>query len=164
MTAPKSRPLTFLDQLASYIPGYGGYQDRASQRATNRAFRNAIALSLESLKPHLDALIRECTRREAHTEIHALDRALRHVESMTQRLRAAGVGTDAYFASGGHLPPAHENPLHEFDHALYAKLDTLKQRFEKPSLHHDFLAEVEADLKEIEAKLDERALLIRGPG
>ena len=52
--------------------------------------------------------------------------------------------------------------LHGFDLALFEKADSLVQRFDSADRGHDFLANIEADLREFENKLDERTNMLLG--
>lgn len=156
---PKNLP--WLDRLTAYIPGYGGYQDRANRRAADRALRDAIAGRLTVFKAQLERAIRECLDRNALTEINPLERILREVERVANRLHSAGSGTDAFYGATN-LPADKTDSLHALDLALFDRADALAKHFEEPDTHHDRLARIEADLEEFERKLDERALSLQG--
>jgi hypothetical protein len=161
MHEQKPRNLPWLDRLAAYIPGYGGYQDRANRRAADRAVRDAVARRLDVFKGQVEKAIRECVDRNALTEINPLERILREVERVSNRLRSAGSGTDSFYGASN-LPDEKADSLHALDLTLFDRADALASHFDQSDAHHDRLARIEADLEEFERKLDERALMLAG--
>jgi hypothetical protein len=157
----KPRNLPWLDRLTAYIPGYGGYQDRANRRAADQALRDAIAARLGSFRSEVERAMRECINREALTELNALERIQRHVDRIASRLHSAGSGTDAFYRAAD-LAADKADSLHAVDLALFDRADGLSKRFEEPDTHHNRLALIEKDLDEFERKLDERALMLQG--
>jgi hypothetical protein len=153
--------LPWLDRLTAHIPGYGGYQVRGQRRAAERALRDAIAARLDRLKAHIDESIRSCVDRGALTEINALERLQRHMGRLSERIRAAGSGTDDFY-SKEELSADKANPIYAIDLVLFEKADAVALVFDGFDSSHDGLAHVEECLNDIEKSLDERASLIQG--
>jgi hypothetical protein len=156
---PKNLP--WLDRLAAYVPGYGGYLTRANRRAADRALRDAIAGRLATFRSTLEEAIRQCVDKGALTEINALERLRTRLDHVADRLRSAGSGTDSFY-SAGDLDSAKAESLHGKDMALFERADALARHFDRPDFDHDRLASLRADLDEFEHKLDERALSLQG--
>lgn len=151
--------LPWLDRLAIRIPGYGGYTKRANRRSADQALRDAISRRLAGLRTNLESAIRACLDRGALSEIGALERVAAHLDRVAARVHAAGSGTDAFYGADD-LESTKADPLHALDMALFEKADALASRFDQAGA--DLLAQTEANLREFEAKLDERALLLQG--
>lgn len=191
MHEQRPRNLPWLDRLAVHIPGYGGYLDRGNRRAADRALRDAIAKRLSEARARLEEAIRRCIERdklgivpemegleregapplkelnaqarERHqllTEVSALERVERHLDRVAERVRSTGSGTDDFYTA--HIEVQKADSLHAFDLELFERAEGLVRRFDAPDTDHDFLASVEAELREFEKKLDERALLLQG--
>ena len=161
MHEQQARNLPWLDRLAMWIPGYGGYLKRSERRSADRMLRDAIANRLTQLKSHLEGAVRDCLDREALSEINALDRIGRHVEKIQARIRSAGSGTDDFYKAGD-LTPSKADPLHAADLALFERADALATEFDRPDEAHDRLARIEAGLRDLESTLDQRAMLLQG--
>lgn len=188
----KPRNLPWLDLMAVRIPGYGGYLDRGNRRAADRALREWIAHRLGEAHAELDRAIRACLDRDAldirpeirgleqegtkalaeinaqererHqllTEVSALERVQQHLDRVANRLKSASSGTDEFYASD-RLDAAKADALHAFDLGLADRADALVRRFDSPSLSHNFLADLESDIRQFEQKLDERTRLLEG--
>jgi hypothetical protein len=155
------RNLPWLDRLTIAIPGYGGYQERANRRAADRALRDAIAARLGGVRVGLERLIHACVDRGALTEVNALERVEGHLDRLIQRVRSAGLGTDAFYGAQT-LDSAKADTLHALDLALYERALDLARQLVLPDTSHDFLAHVEANLSAFEQKLGERASLLQG--
>jgi hypothetical protein len=156
------RNLPWLEQLAIHIPGYGGYLDRGNRLAADRALRDAIAQRLGVLRTRLEQAIRGCVDRNALSEVNSLTRVEQHLDRITQRVRAASSGTEAFYQAPD-LKAAEADSLHAFDLALLERAEALVEQFDNdPDLHHDFLANFEAELSHFDHKLDERATRLQG--
>jgi len=153
--------LPWLDRMAVHIPGYGGYLRRGHRRAADQALRDAIARQLRAVKTHLEQATLQCLDRQALTEINALERVGRHLDRVAERVHSAGSGSDTFYQAGD-LPPDKADPLHAADLELYQLADAVARRFELPDNNHDRLAEIEAGLRQIEVRLDQRALMLQG--
>jgi hypothetical protein len=155
------RTLPWLERLALYIPGYGGYLDRGNRRSADKALRDAIAGKLGGLRKGIEGAIRACIDRGALSEINALERSRQQVDRIASRLQSAGSGTDDFYGAGA-LDAAKADPLHALDHQLYTRSEDLAAWFDRKDDSPDLLANLEAGLDEFEKKLDERALLLQG--
>jgi hypothetical protein len=185
------RNLPWLDRLAVYIPGYGGYLDRGNRRAADRALRDAIARRLADARNRIEQAISACADRNSLGPIGGLEwlgqegprsqaklseedegrrpmlsevSSLERVRSHIDRIaaRLQSAGSGTdAFYSTRNLDAAKAESLHSADLALFELADSLVQRFDTSS-GHDFLANLEADLNHFEQKLDERTNLLLG--
>ncbi|MBX6314981.1 MAG: hypothetical protein IRY99_18995 [Isosphaeraceae bacterium] len=160
---PRPRSLPWLERLAMRLPGYGGYQERGHRREAERILLDAIAARLRVARDQIDTAIRQCIEREALSEINSLERIRQHIDRVADRLRLAEAGTD-HFYNVEHLGPDKTDPLHVVDLELFETVEALAHRFEQPDLDHNRLAHIEEDLRKLEIKLDQRALMLQGIG
>ena len=153
------RPVPWLERLALYIPGYGGYLERGNRRAADRALRDAVAGRLSGARGRIEAMTRQALDRSALHEIGPLERLGDHLDRVADRVRAAGSGTDAFYGASG-LDSAKADTLHAADLALFELADGFVRRFDEPA--EDRLARLEQDLEGIEARLEQRSSLLQG--
>ncbi len=161
MTDQKSGNLLWLDRLGMSVPGYAGYKSQAQRRAAAFALRDAITHRLQALAGELESARTACERLNATREITSLERVGRHLALL--RTRVAGLGTRfEHFYSAPDFSTQVVNPIHAIDLALMEKADELLNHFEHPDSSHNLLANLEADLQELEMMLDQRALMLQG--
>jgi hypothetical protein len=156
---PHPSHLAWLDRLTARVPGYSGYGTATQRRAAAHALRDALARHLTALKAQLEEALAGCRRREAHTEIPAVERIEAHVERVLTRLR--GFGTFDPFYTAPDLRPGQADPLYAIDGAALDTAERLTHYFDSADPSHNRLAAIEAGLKALEHTLDERAMLMR---
>lgn len=160
MSDSQSGNLPWLDRLTMSVPGYGGYDDHGHRRSAAFALRDMLLKRLSMIRTRLDRTRAACFQREAHTEVHALQRVATHLDHIMERVGGLGTRVVAFY-DGPDLDRERVAPIYAIDHAIVEVADRIGARFEEPDVTHDFLARLEADLRELEDKLDERAMLIR---
>jgi hypothetical protein len=158
-TQPHPSHLAWLDRMAARVPGYGGYDRHERRLAAAHALRDALATPLLRLKAQLQQARADCQRREAHTEIPAVERVELHLERILHRL--SGFGTVEAFYNAPDLKPGQVDPLYAADHAALDTAERLTHYFDTSDPSHNRLAAIEAGLKSLEQILDERAMLLR---
>jgi hypothetical protein len=151
------RPVSIIEKLAKYVPGYGGYLERGTRRSADQALREAIAGRLIGPKIVVERLIRDRTRAGDLDAIDPFDRTVRRIEKLSQSLRAAGSGIDAFYGAG-RLDDPKADTLHTVDLALFERVDELTSMSAVP----EFDGQIDKYLGDIEAKLAERGLLLQG--
>jgi hypothetical protein len=156
---PHPSHLPWLDRMTARVPGYAGYGTPTQRRAAAHALRDALARHLTTLRTQLDEALADCRRREAHSEIPAVERVAAHVERILHRLR--GFGTSEPFYSAPSLRPGQVDPIYAIDHAALDTAERLTHYFDVADPSHNRLAAIEAGLKALEHTLDERAMLMR---
>jgi hypothetical protein len=122
--------------------------------------REAVARRLGVGRTKIEEAIRQCVDRGALTEISALERLLKHLDRVTERLRAAGSGTDSFWQAG-HFEVGKVDPLVSIDLSLFDRADGFINTMDSPDLDHNRLARLEGELAELDRKLDERALTLQ---
>jgi hypothetical protein len=155
---PKNLP--WLDRLAVWVPGYGGYLDRANRRADDRMLREAVAHRLGVGRAKIEEAIRQCVTRGALTEIASLERLQKHLDRVIERIRSAGSGTDEFWQAG-HFEVGKVDPLVTLDLGLFERADEFVAAFDAPDQDHDRLSKLEEILAELDRKLDERGLTLQ---
>lgn len=161
MSQSKPHNLAWLDQLTMSVPGYGGYSTQHARQSTAFALRDAINRRLSVLAQELERARVRCREREAVSEIGALERLEQHVARITARVKGLGTGYGQFYQAPD-FDRRRVDPIHKIDHALVAQAERLSHLFEKPDTTHDLLAEIEAELSELELMLDGRALMLQG--
>lgn len=161
MAEQRPREVPWIERIARWVPGYGGYMERGSRRSADQALRDVVAGQLLKLKPKLEEAIRSSLDQGALGAIAGLERASRRIDRIADRLRAAGGGTDAFYSTG-FLDWARADTLHSYDMDLLTRVDEMLARFESHANGSDLAASLEADLAMLEGRLDERAKAIQG--
>lgn len=156
---PHPTHLAWLDRMTARVPGYAGYDLHERRRDAAHALRDALVRPLSHLKAQLDQALADCRRREAHTEMPAVERVAGHLDRVLQRLH--GFGTVESFYSAPDLPARQVDPLYAADHAALDTADRLTHYFDGTDPNHNRLAAIEAGLRALEQILDERAMLLR---
>jgi hypothetical protein len=154
------KKLSLLDRLAAWVPGYGGYLDRGNRRADDRMLREAVGKRLGVGRAKIEEAIRQCVDRGALTEITGLERLLKHLDRVVERVRSAGSGNDSFWQAG-HFEVGKLDPLVAIDLALFDRADGFIAAFDTPDADHNRLARLEGELAEFDSKLDERALTLQ---
>lgn len=153
--------LPWLDRLTMSVPGYGGYVSQKSRRAAAFALRDAILRRLTGMREGLETAKKSCENLNVHTGVASLNRVEEHLELIIERVQGLGTRVEDFYES-----PDFENerlaPIYGADLALLNQTDKLLRHFEHPEATHNMLADLEGDLREFEAMLDGRALMLRG--
>lgn len=157
----KPRDASILDRLVAWIPGYGGYLDRANRRSADRALRDAVAGRLDKARQGVDAAIRDAVDRAALAEVGPLERAGRKLEALGQRLRAAGSGTDSFYESK-EVDTAKSDTIVGVDFRLFQRADAIVADVEAVGRPEGWAKALESDLDEFARALDERAHVLQG--
>lgn len=152
--------LPWFDRLKMSVPGYGGYDERGHRRKAAFALRDVLSHRLSEVRTQIDRARSSCERENLITEIRALDRVGNHLDRIIQRVGGLGTRVGNFYEKPD-LDVAKLAPVYALDHAILEYVDNLAQRFESPDVSHNFLADIEAGLEELENKLDERAILLR---
>lgn len=161
MSDQNPRELTWLDRLRTTVPNYGGYDARGYRRSAAFALRDALSQRLSMVRTQIDRAIGSCERDGLHSESQALDRVGHHLDCIIERVGGLGTRLEDFYR-GPDFEVEKLAPVYAIDHALLDLADALSTHFERPDAGHDLLATVVNDLKELENRLDERAILLRG--
>jgi hypothetical protein len=157
-----------LERLARLIPGVGRYQDREGLRETDKRVRAHLAEMLADLARTVEEATRRLTGAGRLDRLSALDRVVRLLNTLADRIRFAGYG----FAGVFDLHTIRETELaaiHRFDlglveaiSGLRQPLQTLADRLSDVSAFPQAMQAVETRLEALEHSLAERDRLLRG--
>jgi hypothetical protein len=153
--------LPWLARLTVHVPGYDDSLRKGDRRAADRALRLAVIQRLEAMHCRLDEAIRECLNREASSShLASLERAVAHLDRVLERIRASHSRIEDLYAESN-VGSEREAFLHAAHLAIFEQAEALVHHFDEPDIHHDRLPHLEADLRELENRLDEKAAIYR---
>jgi hypothetical protein len=113
-----------LARIGSYIPGYTGYAERESRRATDRALREGIAKRLGEVRAAVDRKLSDAATAMRFDLLEPLERSKRRIETLADRIRLAPAGYSALFDAAT-LGTAELDRLHALDLELREHVETL---------------------------------------
>jgi hypothetical protein len=163
---------SWLERLANRIPGYSGYRDRERRRDIDKLHREHLADRLRSLKERLTALMRELASGGRLIEVGPLDRILKELDRLENRIRFASYGYSGFF-DAVRIEQQQLDAIHQFDLALVERVDELEAKVNQlisaagsPEALKSGAAQVEGLLKEIDCAFDGRcrAIMDQPPG
>jgi hypothetical protein len=157
-----------LERLARLIPGVGRYQDREGLRETDKRVRVHLAALLADLHRTVEEAERRLAEANLLDRLPALDRVVRLLNTLVDRIRFASYG----FAGVFDLHQIRERELaamHRFDVSLVeavsrlrAPVQALADKTTDETAFPQAVQAVEAALQEFEHSLAERDRLARG--
>lgn len=157
-----------LERLARLIPGVGPYQDREGLRETDKQVRGHLADMLADLSRTAEGAERRLTEAKRLDGLPALDRVVRLLSTLADRIRFASYG----FAGVFDLHKIRERELaaiHRFDLGLVEAISRLREPIRgladtatDGAAFLQALQAVETALQEFERTLTEREWLARG--
>lgn len=152
----------WLEQLASKIPGFSGYQARERRRDMDKLQREQLAERLRLAKAPLLTLMRELSENSARlTELGALDRLIKKLDRLENRIRFAAYGYAGFF-DAVKIEEAELDALYSFDLNLVKKIDEVEQKIAAMKSAADSVglknraAETEATLADLDHTFDGR--------
>lgn len=161
MHEQKPRTVPWIERVAQWVPGYGGYLERGNRRAADQALRDVVAAKLTQSRTGLEQTIRMLVDRGELNKLAPLERVGARLDRLASRIKTAGSGTSE-FQGSDKLDPQKADALHAFDFDLLERVETLAKHLNVPDHDGDWLAHVETDLDDLQRKLDERTSLLQG--
>lgn len=155
--------LPWLERLTVHVAGYQDSLKRGDQRAADRSLRTAIIHRLQGMRARLEEAVRQCTAREAPTHVVSLERAIGHLDRVIERIRTSDTKIEASY-DVAEVGTEQAGFLHAAHLAMFEQAEALVKHFDEPDIHHDRLPHLEADLRELEKRLDEKAMIYRKLG
>jgi hypothetical protein len=156
--------LPWLGRLTVQVAGYEDSLKRGDRRAADRALRHAVIHRLKAMRARLQDAIREWTRREttaqATTHVGTLERVMAHLDRVIERIQRADPRIETAYEESK-VGAERANFLHAAHLAVFEQAEAMVRHFDAPDIHHDRLAHLEADLQELERRLDEKAAIYR---
>jgi hypothetical protein len=152
--------LPWLGRLTVQVAGYDDSLRRGDRRAADRALRLAVIHRLQAMHARLEEAVRQCTSREATTHLGSLERAMAHLDRVIERIRASGSRIEESYDEND-IGSERAAFLHAAHLSIFEQAEALVMHFDEPDIHHDRLPHLEADLRELEHRLDEKASIYR---
>lgn len=149
----------WLERLGERIPGYGGYAERERRRDADKLQREHLAERLRALKTPLTEAMRELTAAGRLFETGPLERLLKKLDQLENRVRFASYGYAGFF-DAVKVGEAELDALHRFDLSLVERVDALGAKLRALNADSGELksaaAEAERALDELNQTFDER--------
>ena len=116
----------WLERLGEKIPGYGGYVTKERRRDVDKLHREHLADRLRAAKQPLNELMRELSSSGRLFEVGPVDRVLKKIDQVENRVRFASYGYAGFFDAVKIQEPQLD-AIYRFDLALVEKVERLEQ-------------------------------------
>jgi DNA repair exonuclease SbcCD ATPase subunit len=152
----------WLERLGDKIPGYGGYVSKERRRDADKLQREHLAERLRAAKQPLNELMRELSSSGRLFEVGPVDRVLKKIDQIENRVRFASYGYAGFF-DAVKIQEAQLDAIYRFDLALVEKVERLealaREAGQKSSTAEGLkqaAAEIEAAADDLNRTFDER--------
>ena len=152
----------WLEELSDKIPGYSGYAGRERRRDQDKLHREHIADRLRAMKAPLTDVVRDLSSGGRLTEVGPVDRLLKKLDQIENRVRFAAYGYAGFF-DVVKIEDTHLESIHQYDLTLAEKageLETLARGLKARAASADELksaaAELESAVDRFNQQFDER--------
>jgi hypothetical protein len=116
----------WLERLGDKIPGYGGYVAKERRRDMDKQHREHLADRLRAAKQPLNEVMRELSSGGRLFEVGPVDRLLKKLDQIENRLRFASYGYAGFFDAAKIQEPQLD-AIYRFDLALVEKVEGLER-------------------------------------
>jgi hypothetical protein len=117
----------WLERLGDKIPGYSGYVAKERRRDADKLHREHLAERLRSAKQPLNDLMRELSSTGRLFEVGPVDRTLKKLDQVENRVRFASYGYAGFFDAVKIEEPQLER-IYRFDLALVEKVEEFERQ------------------------------------
>ena len=117
----------WLERLGEKIPGYAGYVARERRRDADKLHREHLAERLRAAKRPLNELMRELSSAGRLFEVGPVDRILKKLDQVENRVRFASYGYAGFFDAVKIEEPQLER-IYRFDLALVEKVEEFERQ------------------------------------
>ncbi len=117
----------WLERLGDKIPGYSGYVAKERRRDVDKLHREHLAERLRRAKQPLTDLMRELSSAGRLFEVGPVDRVLKKLDQIENRVRFASYGYAGFF-DVVKVEEAQLDRLYRFDLALVEKVEELERQ------------------------------------
>ncbi len=160
----------WLERLGDKIPGYAGYVAKERRRDIDKLHREHLADRLRAAKQPVNEAVRELSSSGRLFEVGPLDRVLKKIDQVENRVRFASYGYAGFFDAVKVEEPQLDR-LYSFDLALVQRVEELEHHARGlkakmvtgPELKAS-AARLESALDEFNRTFDERSRSIGDPG
>src|ERR671927_1421233 len=116
----------WLERLGDKIPGYSGYVAKERRRDADKLHREHLAERLRAAKQPLNDAMRELSSSGRLFEVGPVDRVLKKLDQIKNRVRFASYGYAGFF-DAVKIQDAQLDAIYRFDLALVEKVERLEQ-------------------------------------
>src|SRR6201986_5187348 len=121
-----SEERNWLERLGEKIPGYGGCVSKERRRDADKIQREHLAERLRAAKQPLNEVMRELSSSGRLFEVGPVDRVLKKLDQIENRVRFASYGYAGFFDAVKIEEPQLDR-IYQFDLALVEKVERLEQ-------------------------------------
>ncbi|MCS6885263.1 MAG: zinc ribbon domain-containing protein [Acidobacteriota bacterium] len=144
----------WLEKIVARIPGYKGYQDKETRRDVDKLHREHVAQILFSLKQNVNAIIRELSDTGRLFEVGPLDKILKKLDKLENKIRYASYGYKGFFDVIKIQEPQLEQ-LYQFDLAILNDVELLKSKIEMLARQASDKTTLKAASAEVDITIDQ---------
>lgn len=144
----------WLERLGEKVPGYGGYAERERRRDLDKLHREHLADRLRAAKAPLNEALGELSSSGRLTEVGPIDRVLKKLDHIENRVRFASYGYSGFFDAAKIEEPQLE-ALYGFDLALVQKVEAVEHHARALKSGFGSAAEVKAAAAAVEGAADD---------
>jgi hypothetical protein len=152
----------WLERLGEKIPGYGGYVSKERRRDVDKLQREHLAEQLRAAKQPLNEVMRELSSSGRLFEVGPVDRVLKKIDQIENRVRFASYGYAGFF-DAVKIQDAQLDSIYRFDLALVEKVEALARQARElgsksstPEGLKQAAAELEATTDDLNRTFDDR--------
>ena len=117
----------WLERLGEKIPGYGGYVAKERRRDADKLHREHLAERLRAAKQPLTEVMRELSSSGRLFEVGPVDRVLKKIDQVENRVRFASYGYAGFFDAVKIEEPQLDR-IYQFDLALVEKVEEFERQ------------------------------------
>jgi len=117
----------WLERLGDKIPGYSGYVAKERRRDVDKLHREHLAERLRLAKQPLNDLMRELSSTGRLFEVGPIDRVLKKLDQIENRVRFASYGYAGFFDAAKIEGPQLDR-IYQFDLALVEKVEAFERQ------------------------------------
>ncbi len=144
----------WLERLGDKIPGYSGYVAKERRRDVDKLHREHLAERLRLSKQPLTELMRELSSSGRLFEVGPVDRVLKKLDQVENRVRFASYGYAGFFDAVKIEEPQLER-IYRFDLALVEKVEEFERQARELSSKSSTAEGLKAAAAEIERAADD---------
>jgi len=144
----------WLEKLSDKIPGYAGYVAKERRRDVDKLHREHLAERLRLAKQPLNDLMRELSSSGRLFEVGPVDRVLKKLDQVENRVRFASYGYAGFFDAVKIEEPQLER-IYRFDLALVEKVEAFERQARELSSRGSTADGLKAAASELERAADD---------
>ena len=116
----------WLERLSDKIPGYGGYVAKERRRDADKLHREHLAERLRAAKQPLTEAMRELSSTGRLFEVGPIDRVLKKLDQVENRIRFASYGYAGFF-DAAKIEEPQLDAIYRFDLSLVEKVEEFER-------------------------------------